>query len=82
MEALLEALGAIGGLGVVICVGLGIGLAMLLEEVVPPEHIRKVERGLKVLGTAAAGAAIGTAIAPGIGTVIGGVVGAVAGFFW
>ena len=62
--------------------GGGVLLAMALIELVPPEHIKKVERGLKVLGTAAAGAAIGTAIAPGIGTVIGAVAGGILGFIW
>ncbi len=78
----MEALSGLGLWGVLIPAGIGVLLAMALEEWVPPEHIKKVERGLKVVGTAAAGAAIGTAIAPGIGTVIGAVVGGIIGCFW
>ncbi len=78
----MEALSGLGLWGFLIPAGIGILLATILVQTVPPKHINKVVRGLKVVGTAAAGAAIGTAIAPGIGTVIGAVVGAIIGCFW
>ena len=67
---------------VVIALGVGVLLAVVLERIVPTRYVPAVTRGLRVVGTAAAGAAIGTVLAPGIGTAIGAGVGAIVGFFW
>ena len=79
---LIEIIEAMGAWAIAIPIGIGILLGQAVVSLVPPQHVPAVTRGLKVVGTAAAGAAIGTAIAPGIGTVIGAGIGAVIGFFW
>lgn len=66
---------------IAVWVTVGYGLAHVIVEHAPPEAIKPINAGLKVVGMAAAGAAIGSAI-PGVGTVIGAGVGAVVGGIW
>ena len=82
MEWLAGLVETLGAWAIVIPFLIGIGLALAVVQVVPPQHIPTVTRGLKVVGTAAAGVAIGATVGGPVGAVVGGLVGAAIGFFW